>query len=417
VRAPDARRDVVGCVMVERRLQTWSQLRPLLRMQPVQLDPVTRRLSTAHTVGDLRTLARRRTPRSVFDYVDGAAEGEITIRRARRVLRDLELQPSVLHDVGQVDLSTEILGKPAALPYVLAPTGFTRLMHQEGEIAVARSARRHGVPYTLSTMGTTSIEELTAAVPGGRSWFGLFLWKDRAAGEDLMTRARESGYETLVLTVDVPVGGARLRDDRNGFTIPPTLTARTVLDGAMHPRWWMDFLTTEPIRFASFDSWAGTIGELAGHLFDPTVELDDLAWVRERWDGPLVVKGIQTVADAERVVGAGADAIVVSNHGGRQLDRAPVPVRLLPDVVQAVGDRAEVFVDTGFSSGADIVAGIALGAKAVLLGRAYLYGLMAGGERGVDRMNEILTAEIRRTLQLLGVRSVDELTPAHVRLP
>ena len=403
--------------MAGRQRQTWSQCKALLHAPAFEPDPTVRRLRAAHTIGDLRMVARRRTPRSIFDYVDGAAENEVSLRRARRVLRDLEFQPSVLRDVGQVDLSTEILGRRAELPYVFAPTAFTRLMQHEGEVAVARSARRFGLPYTLSTMGTTSIEDLAAAVPDARNWFGLYVWKDRKAGEDLMTRAREAGYETLVITVDAPVGGARLRDDRNGFTIPPSLTARTVLDGACHPGWWARFLTTEPIRFASLDSWAGTVSQLAGHMFDPTVELADLAWVREFWDGPLVVKGIQTVADAERVVGAGADGIVVSNHGGRQLDRAPVPVRVLPDVVQAVGDRTEVFVDSGFTSGADVVAGIALGAKAVLLGRAYLYGLMAGGERGVDRANEILTAEIRRTLQLLGVRSVRDLTPEHVRLP
>lgn len=402
---------------MRRRLQTWSELRPLLRMRPLELDPVARRLSRAHTVRDLRLLARARTPRSVFDYVDGAAEAEVSLRRARRVLRDLEFQPSVLRDVGTVDLTTDLLGRPAAAPLVYAPTGFTRLMQHEGEGAVARSAARTGIPYTLSTMGTTSIEGVAEAAPGGRHWFGLYVWKDRGASTELMARARDAGYEALVLTVDVPVGGARLRDDRNGFSIPPALSARTVLDGALHPSWWVNFLTTEPLRFATLDSWQGTIEELASHMFDPTVGLEDLAWVREHWDGPLVVKGVQTVADAERVVGAGADAVVLSNHGGRQLDRAPVPLTLVPGAVEAVGDRAEVYVDTGFSNGADVVAAVALGARAVMLGRAYLYGLMAGGERGVDRVGQILTTEIARTLRLLGVRSLAELTPDHVRLP
>jgi len=400
-----------------RRLQTWSELKPLLRMRPLELDPVARRLSRAYTVRDLRRIGRARTPRSIFDYVDGAAEAEVSIRKARRVLRDIEFQPSVLRDVGSVDLGTTLLGRRAEAPFVYAPTGFTRLMQHEGEPAVARSAARTGVPYTLSTMGTTSIEGLAEAAPDGRNWFGLYVWKDRAAAEELMDRARTAGYEALVITVDVPVGGARLRDNRNGFSIPPTLTAKTILDGALHPNWWINFLTTEPLRFATLDSWQGTIEELASHMFDPTVELDDLAWVRSHWDGPLVVKGVQTVADAERVVGAGADAVVLSNHGGRQLDRAPVPLTLVPETVAAVGDRAEVYVDTGFSSGADIVAALALGAKAVMLGRAYLYGLMAGGERGVDRVGQILTAEIARTLRLLGVQSVDQLTPDHVRLP
>lgn len=402
---------------MSRRLQTWSELKPLLRMRPLELDPVARRLSRAYTIRDLRRIGRARTPRSIFDYVDGAAEAEVSIRKARRVLRDIEFQPSVLRDVGTVDIGTTLLGRRADAPFIYAPTGFTRMMQHEGEPAVARSAARSGVPYTLSTMGTTSIEDLAAAAPEGRNWFGLYVWKDRAAAEELMERARVAGYEALVITVDVPVGGARLRDNRNGFSIPPTLTPRTILDGAMHPSWWINFLTTEPLRFATLDSWQGTIEELAAHMFDPTVELDDLAWVRAHWDGPLVVKGVQTVADAERVVGAGADAVVLSNHGGRQLDRAPVPLTLVPQTVAAVGDRAEVYVDTGFSSGADIVAALALGAKAVMLGRAYLYGLMAGGERGVDRVGQILSTEIARTLRLLGVQSVDQLTPEHVRLP
>jgi len=404
-------------VGTQRRLQTWSELKPLLRMRPVEPDPVARRLGRAYTVRDLRTIARARTPRSIFDYVDGAAEAEVSIRRARRTLRDVELRPSVLRDVGAVDLSTTLLGRTAAAPFVYAPTGFTRMMQHEGERAVARSAARTGIPYTLSTMGTTSIEDLADAAPDGRNWFGLYVWKDRGASTELMARARDAGYEALVITVDVPVGGARLRDDRNGFSIPPSLSARTVLDGALHPSWWLNFLTTEPLRFASLDSWHGTIEELAAHMFDPTVEIADLAWVREAWDGPLVVKGVQSVADAVRVVDAGADAVVLSNHGGRQLDRAPVPLTLVPGTVEAVGDRAEVYVDTGFSNGGDVVAALALGARAVLFGRAYLYGLMAGGERGVDRVAEILTTEIGRTLRLLGVRSVAELTPEHVRLP
>lgn len=400
-----------------RRLQTWSELRPLLRLRPPVLDPVERRLSRAYTVRDLRTIARGRTPRSVFDYVDGAAEAEVSIRRARRALRDVEFQPTVLRDVGEVDLTTTLLGRPAAAPFVYAPTGFTRLMQHEGEPAVARSAARTGIPYTLSTMGTTSVEDLAAAAPDARRWFQLYVWKDRAASTELLDRARAAGYEALVVTVDVPVGGARLRDDRNGFSIPPSLTPRTILDGALHPSWWIGFLTTEPLRFASLDAWQGTIEQLAAHMFDPTVGVEDLAWVREHWDGPLVVKGVQTVADARRVVDAGADAVVLSNHGGRQLDRAPVPLLLVPETVQAVGDRAEVYVDTGFSNGGDIVAAVAHGARAVLLGRAYLYGLMAGGERGVDRVGRILTTEIARTLRLLGVRSLAELTPEHVRLP
>jgi L-lactate dehydrogenase (cytochrome) len=403
--------------MTERQLPKWSELKPLLRPKPVRLDPTRRRLEDALTIADLRTVARRRTPRSVFDYTDGAAEAEISLRRARSLFRQLEFSPSILQDVSEVDTTTDMLGKPAAVPFSFAPTGFTRMMHHEGERAVARVAQRRGIPYALSTMGTTSIEDVAAAAPDARKWFQLYVWKDRAAGEDLMARAKAAGFEALQLTVDVPVAGARLRDTRNGFSIPPALSVKTVLDAGTHPAWWLNLLTTRPLEFASLSTWGGTVADLLDKLFDPTMTIADLEWLRASWDGPLVIKGIQTVADARRVVDAGADAIVLSNHGGRQLDRAPVPLRLLPDVHEAVGDRAEVWLDTGILSGADVVAALALGADATMVGRAYLYGLMAGGERGVDRAAEILTREVRRTMALLGVRTVGELGPQHVRLP
>ncbi|WP_116949663.1 alpha-hydroxy acid oxidase [Jiangella endophytica] len=403
--------------MTDRQLPRWSELRPLLRTKRPTLNPTDRRLANALTIADLRRIARLRTPRSVFDYTDGAAEAEISLRRARSLFANLEFRPSVLHDVSEVDTTTTMLGQPAAQPFAFAPTGFTRMMNHEGESAVARVAERAGIPYALSTMGTTSIEDVAAAAPRARKWFQLYVWKDRSAGEDLVKRAANAGFEALVLTVDVPVAGARLRDVRNGFTIPPTLTAKTVLDAAAHPAWWMNMLTTKPLQFASLTSWKGTIAELLDMLFDPTMTIDDLAWLRSIWSGPLIVKGVQTVDDARRVVDAGADAIVLSNHGGRQLDRAPVPLRILPEVAAAVGDRTEIYLDTGITSGADIVAAKALGADACMVGRAYLYGLMAGGERGVARAAEILTTEVRRTMQLLGARTVDELNPSHVRLP
>ncbi|NED98864.1 alpha-hydroxy acid oxidase [Phytoactinopolyspora halotolerans] len=403
--------------MTQRQIPKWNELKPLLRPKPITLSPTDRRLEKALTIGDLRRIAKRRTPRSVFDYTDGAAEAEISLRRARQLFHGIEFEPSVLRNVADVDTSTTMLGQSSALPFAFAPTGFTRMMNHEGERAVVRVAQRFGIPYALSTMGTTSIEDVAAAAPEARKWFQLYVWNDRAAGEDLVKRAEAAGYEALVLTVDVPVAGARLRDVRNGFTIPPTLTAKTVLDAAMHPAWWINLLTTEPLTFASLNAWEGTVAELINALFDPTMTVADLEWLRSIWHGPLIVKGIQTVADAQRIVDAGADAIVLSNHGGRQLDRAPVPLRLLPDVKAAVGDHTEVYVDTGITNGADIVAATALGADACLVGRAYLYGLMAGGERGVARAIEILSTEIRRTMQLLGTRTVDELQPAHVRLP
>ncbi len=403
--------------MTRRQIPRWSELRPLLRAKPLQLDPTARRLEAALNIADLRRVARRRTPKSVFDYTDGAAEGEVSLQRSRQLFADLELRPQILQDVSSLDTSTTVLGRASAQPFAFAPTGFTRLMHHEGERAVVRVAERVGIPYALSTMGTTSIEDVAAAAPEARKWFQLYVWRDRGAGEELMARAKAAGYEALILTVDVPVAGARLRDRRNGFSIPPALTLRTVADTATHPTWWMNMLTTEPLRFASLDGWDGTIAELIDQLFDPAMTIEDLEWVRSCWDGPLIIKGIQTMEDARLVTEAGADAIVLSNHGGRQLDRAPVPLRLLPDVVEAVGDQTEVWVDTGVTCGADIVAAVALGARAVLVGRAYLYGLMAGGERGVQRAADILTGEVWRTMALLGTRSISDLGPRHVRLP
>jgi L-lactate dehydrogenase (cytochrome) len=400
-----------------RQVPRWSELRPLLRLKPPELSPTRRRLARAVTIADLRRTARRRTPRSVFDYTDGAAEGEVSLRRARESFESVEFCPQVLHDVSSIDTTTPMLGTPAWLPFAFAPTGFTRMMHHEGESAVARVAERHRIPYALSTLGTTSIERVAEAAPAARKWFQLYVQKDRTVGEDLMARATDAGYEALMLTVDAPVPGARLRDVRNGFSIPPALTVRTVADAAIHPAWWVNLLTTEPLTFATFRHWEGTIAELMATLLDPTMTLDDLEWLRSHWKGPLLVKGIQTVADAKQVVDAGADGVVLSNHGGRQLDRAPVPLRLVPEVREAVGDRAEVIVDTGIMSGADIVAAIAAGAHYALVGRAYLYGLMAGGERGVDRAAEILTDEIRRTMALLGVSEVRQLQPHHVRIP
>ncbi len=383
---------------------------------PLVLNPVARRLGRAATITDLRSLALRRAPRAVFDYTDGAAEAELSLHRAREAFRRVEFVPRVLHDVSGVDTATTMLGARSALPLALAPTGFTRMMHAEGESAVARVAQHAGIPYGLSTMGTTSIEALAAAAPDVRRWFQLYLWRDRAASAELVNRAAAAGYEALMLTVDTPVAGARLRDVHNGLTIPPRLRLKTFLDGAMHPSWWFDLLTTEPLHFATLSSWQGTVADLINHMFDPALTLDDLAWLRERWPGPLLVKGILGAEDAIAVVDRGADAVVVSNHGGRQLDRAPTPLEQLPAVVGAVGDRAEVYLDGGVLSGADVVAAVAMGARGCLIGRAYLYGLMAGGERGVARAVEILDAEIRRTMQLVGVSAVHQLGRQHVRL-
>ena len=402
--------------MTQRRLPRWSEFRPLLQVQPMTLDRTARRLRRAASVEDLRDQARRRVPRAVFDYTDGGAGREVSLRRSRAAFDRVEFLPTVLRDVSSVDVSTTVLGRPAALPLVMAPTGFTRMMNHQGEPAVARAAARAGVPYALSTMGTTSPERLAAEAPEARRWFQLYLWRDRAASTEIVRRAAENGYEALVLTVDTPVGGLRLRDVRNGMTIPPALTARTILDGARHPSWWANLLTTEPLEFASLHSFAGTVSDLASQVFDPSATLADVRWLRDTWSGPLIVKGLLTVDDAVAAVDAGADGVVVSNHGGRQLDQSPTPLEQLPAIAEAVGERAEVYVDGGVMSGSDVMAAVTLGARAALVGRAYLYGLMAGGEAGVDRVLEILRKEMVTAMQLTGVTSVAELTKDRVRL-
>lgn len=399
---------------MKRQFPRPRDLRPLLRFKTPTLSARRRRLASALTVEDLRVIAKRRTPKAAFDYTDGAADGEVSLARAREAFADVQFNPAILRDVSAVDTSRVVLGERVAWPFGIAPTGFTRMMHAEGEFAGATAARAAGIPFALSTMGTTSIEDVAAAAPGGRHWFQLYMWKDRDRSMALVDRAAKAGYDTLLVTVDVPVAGARLRDVRNGMTIPPTLTPRTVLNAIPRPAWWWNFLTTEPLTFASLDAWSGTVAELLDTMFDPTVTYDDLAWIRDQWPGKVVVKGVQTVDDARRLADAGVDAVLLSNHGGRQLDRAPVPFHLLPQVVAAVGDRTEVHLDTGIMSGQDIVAALAHGATFTLVGRAYLYGLMAGGRPGVDRMIEILTGQITRTMRLLGVSSLDELNPDHV---
>lgn len=399
---------------MQRRVPRWSQIRELIQIEPPALRREAR-LTRAATVWDLRRMGRRRTPRAVFDYVDGAAEAEISLHRSREAFRHIEFVPRVLRDVSKVDTTTTILGKPASMPLALSPTGFTRMMHSAGEPAVAAAAAAAGIPYSLSTLGTTSARDLARAVPHAERWFQLYVWKDRGFARELIDAARDGRYSALILTVDTPVAGARLRDVYNGLTIPPKLRWKTILDGALHPAWWWDLLTTEPLEFASLRSSEGTVAELIDKVFDPSVDFDDLAWLKETWDGPVIVKGIQTPDDAVAVAERGADAVIVSNHGGRQLDRAPVTLEVLPEVVAAIGDRAEVYVDGGIMSGADIAAALCLGARAAMVGRAYLYGLMAGGRTGVDRAIAILRAELVRTMQLLGVTTVDELDGSRVR--
>ncbi len=402
--------------MVDRRLPRPSEILPLIGGRDRSLTRRQARLERCASVGDVRALAMRRVPRSVFDYTDGAAGSELTLRRSVEAYSRVEFTPRVLRDVSEVDCSVEMLGQRSTLPFALGPTGFTRMMHHVGEPAVAKVAGDVGIPYALSTLGTTSVEALAEVAPDTRRWFQLYVWRDRVASEALVKRAELAGYDTLILTVDTAVGGIRLRDVRNGLTIPPQLTLGTLAGMAMYPRWWGNLLTTRPLEFASLSSTGGTVGDLLTKVFDPAITGADIAWLRGIWPGKLVLKGVQSLEDAVIAVDLGVDAVILSNHGGRQIDRGNVPLELLPRVVDEVGDRIEVYIDGGITSGADIVAALAFGARGALIGRAYLYGLMAGGEDGVRRVVSILAKEVKTTMQLLGVTSVGELDRSYVRL-
>jgi L-lactate dehydrogenase (cytochrome) len=407
-------------VSTARQLPKWSELREVVQFRRPQRGRTARRLARALTVGDLRTAARRTTPRSVFDYVDGAAEEEITAARNVAAYRRVRFQPDVLRSVADPDTSVELLGRRIAMPLVFGPTGYTRMMHHHGEAAVARVAEHVGVPYALSTVGSTTIEDVRAAAPTGDLWFQVYVTTDENINDRLLSRAEDAGYSTLVLTVDTAVSGMRLRDVVNGLTIPPTLTTRTILNMSRFPGWWFHKVTTRGIGFASL---AGSVegspspGEVASMVFDPALDLTSLDWLRRRWKGRLLVKGVTTPASATEIMERGADGVVVSNHGGRQLDRIAATLDLLPGIREAVGEQATVLIDGGILHGQDIAAARALGADAVLIARAYLYGLMAGGQDGVARAYSILADEYRRCMQLMGVRRSEDLAARHVQLP
>lgn len=395
-------------------------LRSVVRFKRFETDPVTRRLRGAASVADLRRLARRRLPAGVFDYIDGAAEDERTLAANVDAFAAVTFRPRVLRDVSSIDTSTTLLGQPLPMPLVLAPTGFTRIADPQGELAVARAAARAGLPYTLSTMATRSIEEVAAASTGPK-WFQVYVWRDRGLVKELVERAHRAGYDALMLTVDTAVLGRRERDVRRGFTLPPTVGLDTLVDGMLHPGWSWSFVRSEPIRFANLvgssvgdGGTAVSLAEFTASQFDPALSWADVDWLRSQWDGPLLLKGIQTVDDAVLAADAGVDAIALSNHGGRQLDSAPPVLDLVEPVAQAVGDRVAIICDGGIRRGSDIVKALALGATAAMTGRAYLYGLGAAGERGVDHVLDLLGADLRRVMALCGVRSIPEITRALV---
>lgn len=400
----------------------WFGSLSVLRFRRLELRPVRRRLRKGVSVADLRAVAKRRLPGGVFDYIDGGAEDELTLSSNVEAFRRVRFQPRVLREMGDVDITSSLLGKPLSMPLVLAPTGFTRIADPAGELAVARAAGRAGIPYSLSTLGTRSIEEV-AATGSPRLWFQVYVWRDRGLVAELVARAAEAGYEALCLTVDTAVLGKRERDVRRGFTLPPKLGLSTVFDGLAHPGWTWQFLKSEPIVFANVAGQevgdgkdAISLAEYVSRQFDPGLSWSDVEWLRSIWPGPIVLKGIQTTEDAVLAADQGVDAIALSNHGGRQLDSAPTPLGLLPGVAQAVGDRIEIICDGGVRRGSDIVKALALGAKACMAGRAYLYGLGAAGEAGVDHVLDLLASDMRRTMALIGCNSVGELGAEYVTI-
>ena len=396
----------------------FNSIRSVVRFRKLELNRTKRLLRKAANVDDLRKLAKRRLPVGVFDYIDGGAEDEITLRRNVEAYKEVSFKPRVLRDMANIDTSTSLFGRRLAFPLVLAPTGFTRIAHSQGELAVVRAATRAGVPFTLSTMATRSIEECASVAESDtRLWFQIYTWRDRSVVENLVKRAEAAGFEAVCLTVDTAVLGRRERDVRRGFTLPPEVGPGTIIDGLKNPSWTWDFLKADPIRFANVEGITAIDGstavDLAEHMksqFDPGLSWNDVEWLRSIWKGPILIKGIQTVEDALIAVDSGVEAIAISNHGGRQLDGAPAPFDLLPEVAEAVHGRLEIICDGGARRGSDIVKAVSLGANAVMAGRPYLYALGACGESGVDHVLELLHEGVERTMALTGAASVDDLT-------
>jgi len=385
-------------------------MRGLVRLRTVPLDAQARRLGSCYDIGDLRLAAKRRIPRPVFDYVDGAADEEIAVAANVAAFRSWRFLPRVLAGVASTDTSAPVFGSTLPAPLVLGPTGYTRMLHPDGEIGGARSGARHGLPYTLSTMATTGVEDLRAAVGSAAElWFQLYLTRDRVQSFDLVDRAAALGYTALVVTVDTVVAGRRVRDLRNGLAIPPELTLATVASVASKPAYWYRLLSGAPLEYANFTGRGATTVAKTADFFDADLNWSDIEALRARWPGKLLLKGPVGPADARRAVELGLDGVQLSNHGGRQLDRTVAPVDLIAPVRSAVGPSFTILVDSGVRHGADVAVALALGADAAVLGRAYVYGLMAGGEAGVDRALDLLTGQFRSTMQFLGMTSVAEL--------
>ena len=404
---------------MKRQFPRWKNIKPLLGWSLPKFPLEDRKLKRAVNLQELRLLARKRVPKAVFDYVDGGANDELSYQRSAETFSKVEFHARVLRDVSKIDLTTKIAGKNSALPIIFAPTGYTRMMNYEGEPMVAQVCEENDLIYSLSTMGTTSSQEIADQVPGVRRWFQLYLWRDRSQSLQFIYGAKEAGFEGLILTVDTAVGGIKWRDMRNGLTVPPKITLKTFFDMALKPKWWANLLTTAPLEFATFRNFNKPLSEIAATVFDPAVTFADVKWLRSVWKGKLIIKGIQTVEDAKALAKIGVDAIIISNHGGRQLDKSVVPLEILPAVRKAVGKKGkgtQIYLDGAIMSGADVLASIALGADAVLIGRAYLYGAMAAGRDGVQKVVDTLRFEMETAMKLMGARNIDELTPEFVSI-
>ena len=404
---------------MKRQFPRWKNIKPLLGWGLPKSPFQDRKLNSAVNLAELRLLAKRRVPKAVFDYVDGGANDELAYARSQEIYSRIEFKARVLRDVSVIDLKTKILGKESALPIIFAPTGYTRMMHYQGEVMVAKVCDENNLIYNLSTMGTTSSKEVGEQVPKVRRWFQLYLWRDREQSLKFIEEAKAAGFEGLMLTVDTAVGGIKWRDIRNGLTVPPKIGLKTFVDMALKPKWWFNLLTTAPLEFATFRNFNKPLSEIAAKVFDPAVTFEDVKWLRSVWQGKLIIKGIQTVSDAQELAKIGVDAIVLSNHGGRQLDRSVVPLELLPAVRTALGPKGsgvEIYIDGAVMSGADCLAAVALGADAVLIGRAYLYGAMAAGKNGVEKVVEILRFEMETALKLMGAKNLSELSPDFINI-
>jgi len=393
-----------------------SEIRELIHVGRGEAPYGVPALARCHSIGDLRRLARRRLPAAALGYLEGGGEDEWTLHRNREAFGQVELVPRVLRDVSQPDTATTVLGTTMPLPFALSPVGSPRMFHHEGELAVARAARQAGLPYGVSTLATQPLEAIAGAAQGSALWFQLYLWGDRSAARKLVAQARAAGYRALLLTVDTAVRSKRERELRYGIVLPtPELTLRTVVNGARHPGWAWHFLTSPALGFPNLSMNGPTSRQRLAEMFDGTVGWPDLDWIRQEWDGPIALKGVLSADDARRAADEGVDAVIVSNHGGRQLDHAPAALEVLPGIADAVGDRVEVLFDSGIRRGSDIATALALGARAVLVGRAHLYGLAAAGEPGVRHAIDILAGELRTSMALCGAATLADLDRSLIR--